>query len=151
MSLGSRSLVNCTRLKLRPSTCASAWARLVLPTPGRSSISRWPRASRQASAMRSWRSLPTTTVARVLMMRSVTSNAIPFGSAFFLLRALYLLKALFLLKALYLLKALFLLMAFASDPIESAAQVGLDVGDVLQAYRDPYQVFGDARGSFLVV
>src|SRR5690625_3626914 len=139
MSLGSRSLVNCTRLKLRPSTCASAWARLVLPTPGRSSISRWPRASRQASAMRSWRSLPTTTVARVLMMRSVTSNAIPFGSAFFLLRALYLLKA------------LFLLMAFASDPIESAAQVGLDVGDVLQAYRDPYQVFGDARGSLLVV
>ena len=34
MSAGSRSLVNCTRCQARPSTCASAWASVVLPTPG---------------------------------------------------------------------------------------------------------------------
>ena len=34
MSAGSRSLVNCTRCQASPSTCASACARVVLPTPG---------------------------------------------------------------------------------------------------------------------
>ena len=34
MSAGSRSLVNCTRCQARPSTCASACASVVLPTPG---------------------------------------------------------------------------------------------------------------------
>ena len=52
MSAGSRSLVNCTRCQASPSTCASACASVVLPTPGTSSMSRWPRASRQVSARR---------------------------------------------------------------------------------------------------
>src|SRR5574343_1249421 len=49
-SPGSRSLVNCTRLNDRPSVLASAWASTVLPMPGRSSSSRWPRAIRPAMA-----------------------------------------------------------------------------------------------------
>ena len=57
-SAGSRSLVNWMRWYERPSTRASACASVVLPTPGMSSISRWPRASRQASASRTSRSLP---------------------------------------------------------------------------------------------
>ena len=47
-SLGIRSAVNCTREKRSPSDTASACASVVLPTPGTSSISRWPPASRQA-------------------------------------------------------------------------------------------------------
>ena len=58
MSAGSRSLVNCTRWKSRPMIRASAWASKVLPTPGTSSMSRWPRAIIQATAMRMARSLP---------------------------------------------------------------------------------------------
>src|SRR5690606_18244305 len=61
MSAGNRSLVNCTRLNCRPSDIDSAWASVVLPTPGRSSISRWPRASRQARASLICGCLPTTT------------------------------------------------------------------------------------------
>src|SRR5688572_21630356 len=41
-----------------PSEVASACASVVLPTPGMSSISRWPRASRQVIASRIWLSLP---------------------------------------------------------------------------------------------
>ena len=40
---------------------ASAWARVVLPTPGTSSMSRWPRASRVVSASWITSSLPFTT------------------------------------------------------------------------------------------
>ena len=58
MSAGSRSLVNCTRCQASPSTCASACASVVLPTPGTSSISRWPRASRQARHSRICAGLP---------------------------------------------------------------------------------------------
>ncbi len=58
MSVGSRSLVNCTREKRRPSETASAWASVVLPTPGRSSISRWPPASRQVTLCRIATSFP---------------------------------------------------------------------------------------------
>src|SRR3954471_24888227 len=58
MSAGSMSLVNWMRWNWRPSVRASTWARVVLPTPGRSSISRWPPASRQASARRTCCSLP---------------------------------------------------------------------------------------------
>src|SRR5271165_6016944 len=43
-SLGSISLVNCRRWKLQATDRASAWARVVLPTPGTSSISKCPRA-----------------------------------------------------------------------------------------------------------
>ena len=39
-SLGMRSEVNCTRAKRSPSDTARAWASVVLPTPGTSSISR---------------------------------------------------------------------------------------------------------------
>src|SRR6266498_4056490 len=52
MSAGSMSLVNWMRWKCRPSDLASTCASVVLPTPGRSSIKRCPRASRQASARR---------------------------------------------------------------------------------------------------
>ncbi len=62
MSAGSRSLVNCTRCQARPSTCASACASVVLPTPGTSSMSRWPRASRQVRARRTASGLPRMTL-----------------------------------------------------------------------------------------
>src|SRR5688572_1790290 len=58
MSAGSRSLVNWIRWNARPREVASACARVVLPTPGMSSINRWPRAIRQASESRICRSLP---------------------------------------------------------------------------------------------
>jgi hypothetical protein len=48
-SLGIRSAVNCTRENCSPKVRASACASVVLPTPGTSSISRWPPASRQAT------------------------------------------------------------------------------------------------------
>src|SRR5215472_8853739 len=48
-SLGSMSLVNWSRWKLQDTARASACARVVLPTPGTSSMSRWPRASRHTS------------------------------------------------------------------------------------------------------
>src|SRR2546430_10409126 len=41
MSVGSRSGVNCTRLKSPANSFASAFASVVLPTPGTSSISTW--------------------------------------------------------------------------------------------------------------
>src|SRR5665213_1658498 len=49
MSAGRRSLVNCTRCQASPNRCASACASVVLPTPGTSSISKCPRASKHAS------------------------------------------------------------------------------------------------------
>ena len=57
-SLGSMSLVNCRRWKRQATARASAWASVVLPTPGTSSISRWPRASRQTSESRTTSGLP---------------------------------------------------------------------------------------------
>ncbi len=45
---GSRSGVNCTRPKLASSDVAKDLARLVLPTPGTSSSSRWPSEIRQS-------------------------------------------------------------------------------------------------------
>src|SRR6478752_3980217 len=70
MSAGSRSLVNCTRCQASPSTCASACASVVLPTPGTSSISRWPRASRQARHRRICAGLPRITVSSVSSARA---------------------------------------------------------------------------------
>src|SRR5437868_6017148 len=48
-SLGSISLVNWSRWNVQETERASAWARVVLPTPGTSSMSKWPRASRHTS------------------------------------------------------------------------------------------------------
>ncbi|MCY1225667.1 hypothetical protein D9M72_378700 [compost metagenome] len=61
MSPGNRSEVNWMRWKLSPSTLARAWPRVVLPMPGRSSIKRCPRASRQVRARRTCASLPNST------------------------------------------------------------------------------------------
>ncbi len=58
MSPGSRSGVHWTRANLPPSACARALARVVLPRPGRSSTSRCPRASRQASTCSTTSALP---------------------------------------------------------------------------------------------
>src|SRR6266446_6024938 len=57
-SLGSMSEVNWSRWKLESTLRASACASVVLPTPGTSSISRCPRASRQASERRRTSDLP---------------------------------------------------------------------------------------------
>ena len=62
ISLGMRSAVNCTRENCSPKARASACASVVLPTPGTSSISRCPPASRQATQSRTCASLPTITV-----------------------------------------------------------------------------------------
>src|SRR5438132_7405024 len=58
-SEGMRSAVNCTREKRRPSDTASACASVVFPTPGTSSMSRWPPASRQPTQSSIWGRLPT--------------------------------------------------------------------------------------------
>ena len=58
ISAGSMSLVNWMRWKSRPSVLARTCASVVLPTPGRSSMSRCPRASTQAKARRICDSLP---------------------------------------------------------------------------------------------
>src|SRR4051812_44566844 len=65
MSDGNRSLVNWIRRNVPPSAAASARASVVLPTPGMSSISRWPRDSRVTIAARIASGLPRTTVATV--------------------------------------------------------------------------------------
>src|SRR5579875_3277604 len=70
-SLGKRSGVNWMRLKVQPIERASDFASTVLPTPGTSSISKWPW---QTSAMRasstSWR-FPTMTFST---LRSTASS-----------------------------------------------------------------------------
>ena len=75
MSDGSRSDVNCTRWNSSPSVAASACASVVLPTPGRSSISRWPSASRQAKARRTSPRLPSTTVLTWAIARANASRS----------------------------------------------------------------------------
>src|SRR5579872_5792512 len=52
------SEVNCKRWKLESTLRASACAKVVLPTPGTSSISKCPRASRQASDSRNTSGFP---------------------------------------------------------------------------------------------
>ena len=49
MSPGNRSLVNWMRENDKSSDRASAWASVVLPTPGTSSSSKWPDAASAAS------------------------------------------------------------------------------------------------------
>src|ERR1051325_5234780 len=63
MSDGNRSLVNWIRRNVPPSAAASARASVVLPTPGMSSIRRWPRDRRVTIAARIASGLPRTTVA----------------------------------------------------------------------------------------
>src|SRR5947209_583020 len=66
-SAGSRSGVNCTRVKSSPSAAANDRAISVLPRPGRSSISTWPRASTVVRINVSAARFPTTT-------RSISSS-----------------------------------------------------------------------------
>src|SRR5688572_16530861 len=61
MSDGNRSLVNWIRRNVPPSDAASARARVVLPTPGMSSIRRWPRESSATIEARIASGLPRTT------------------------------------------------------------------------------------------
>ena len=58
ISPGSMSLVHWMRRKANPRDLARTLARVVLPMPGKSSISRCPPANRQVSARRIWSSLP---------------------------------------------------------------------------------------------
>src|ERR1700757_2136679 len=66
-SAGSRSGVNCTRVNLSPNAEAKDLAIRVLPRPGRSSMSTWPRARTAVSMSVSAERLPTTT-------RSISSS-----------------------------------------------------------------------------
>ena len=61
MSLGSRSGVNWMRRTEQSVDRASALASIVLPTPGTSSISTWPSASRTVSARRTASAFPSMT------------------------------------------------------------------------------------------
>src|ERR1700742_696764 len=61
MSAGSRSGVNCTRLKSQRSVAANALASVVLATPGTPSSSTWPRANRQTSKSSATSGAPTNT------------------------------------------------------------------------------------------
>src|SRR5208337_2450523 len=61
-SEGSMSLVNCTLWKLHSRARAIACPRVVLPTPGTPSISKWPRASRETTDRRTISSLPRMTL-----------------------------------------------------------------------------------------
>jgi hypothetical protein len=54
--------VNCTRFQVQSIEAASALARLVLPTPGTSSMSRCPSASKHMTARSIAARLPCTTV-----------------------------------------------------------------------------------------
>ena len=60
MSEGNTSGVNCTRLSCSSSARAKASARVVLPTPGMSSISTWPPASMAIQMVRMVCGLPNT-------------------------------------------------------------------------------------------
>jgi len=61
-SLGIKTEVNCTRENRNPKLCAKAWASVVLPAPGKPSISRCPPVSKQVTASQMTPDLPTMTV-----------------------------------------------------------------------------------------
>ena len=82
-SVGSRSGVNWMRRNEQSIERAIAFASIVLPTPGTSSISRWPSANRATSARRISASLPRTTCLDVAF-----DLAEPLGEALPVLRAL---------------------------------------------------------------
>src|SRR3954452_18068605 len=62
---GSRSGVNCRRENPQSSERASAFASIVFPTPGKSSMIRWPSATRQSTTKRSVSSEACTTRRRL--------------------------------------------------------------------------------------
>ena len=72
-SEGSRSLVNWMRWKLPPIERASARASVVFPTPGTSSISRWPRAQSAITACRITPGFPRST--RAMFASSATNSS----------------------------------------------------------------------------
>ena len=79
-SLGSRSGVNWIRRTVASIERASALASVVLPTPGTSSMSRWPSASRTTRASRTTSGLPSITRLMLAAMRApsaATSTAGP--------------------------------------------------------------------------
>ena len=73
-SAGSRSGVNCTRLKSRPNAAANDRAISVFPRPGRSSMSTWPPASTVVRISVSAPRLPTTT--RPISSRTASQFAV---------------------------------------------------------------------------
>src|SRR5512147_731556 len=89
MSAGSMSLVNWMRWKRSPSVRASTLASVVLPTPGISSMSRWPRASRQANARRICASLPRMIWPAASMMRATGESPTAWSCFFSSIRAFY--------------------------------------------------------------
>src|SRR5919198_3030622 len=72
---GSRSGVNCRRENEQSTERASAFARVVFPTPGRSSMIRWPSASRQRTVSSSVSRGACTTEARLSTTRFVAVAA----------------------------------------------------------------------------
>src|SRR5437764_1888199 len=71
---GSRSGVNCRREKEQSIDRANAFASVVLPTPGRSSMIRWPSASRERTVNCSVSAGACTTPARFATMRPIDSS-----------------------------------------------------------------------------
>src|SRR3954463_2683129 len=80
-SLGSRSGVNWIRRTVASTEAANALARVVLPTPGTSSISRWPSASSTTSASRTTSSLPWITRPMLAAIRAPISATSTDGPA----------------------------------------------------------------------
>ena len=76
MSDGSRSGVHCTRRHEQSMEAAMALARLVLPTPGTSSMRRWPSASMQISASSMASVLPWTDREMFVVMTSNRSGKV---------------------------------------------------------------------------
>src|SRR5215471_14185427 len=74
-SEGSRSGVNCRRENEQSIERASALASIVFPTPGKSSMIRWPSATRQSTARRSVSSGACTTAARLSTIRWIEAPA----------------------------------------------------------------------------
>src|SRR5580765_4453531 len=70
MSVGSRSGVNWMRENVQSSDRASAFASIVLPTPGKSSMIRWPSLTRQSATSRSVSARACTTRATFSTTRS---------------------------------------------------------------------------------
>ena len=73
-SEGSRSGVNCRREKEQSIERASAFASVVFPTPGRSSMIRWPSASRQRTVSCKVSSGAWTTPPRFATIRRIDSS-----------------------------------------------------------------------------
>src|SRR5579864_1045457 len=76
-SEGSRSGVNCSREKEQSSERARAFASIVFPTPGKSSMIRCPSASRQRTHRRSTSAWACTTRARFALTVAIAAAASP--------------------------------------------------------------------------